>query len=93
MYRRILVPVDGSKASLKGLDEAIKWSKAFGAQLHRPTLLPIPKVAIQALYGAFAEEAFRSIRARSTALNSAGYVFRHRTVSAALAASFPTRID
>src|SRR5688572_25498247 len=33
MYRRIVVPVDGSKASLKGLDEAIKWAKAFGAQL------------------------------------------------------------
>jgi nucleotide-binding universal stress UspA family protein len=33
MYRKILVPVDGSKASLKGLDEAIKWSKALGAKL------------------------------------------------------------
>ncbi len=33
MYRRILVPVDGSKASFKGLDEAIKWSQSIGATL------------------------------------------------------------
>jgi uncharacterized protein (TIGR01777 family) len=65
-----------------------EFTKAFGAQLHRPTLMPIPKVAIQALYGAFAEEAFRSLRALPAALNAAGYVFRHRTVSAGLAAAF-----
>jgi nucleotide-binding universal stress UspA family protein len=33
MYRRILVPVDGSVASLKGLDEAIKVAKATDAKL------------------------------------------------------------
>lgn len=33
MYRRILVPVDGSVASLKGLDEAIKIAKAMDAKL------------------------------------------------------------
>jgi nucleotide-binding universal stress UspA family protein len=33
MYMRILVPVDGSSASLKGLDEAIKLAKASGARL------------------------------------------------------------
>jgi nucleotide-binding universal stress UspA family protein len=33
MYRRILVPVDGSVASLRGLDEAIKIAKAMDAKL------------------------------------------------------------
>lgn len=33
MYRRILVPVDGSAASLKGLDEALKLAKAMQAQV------------------------------------------------------------
>jgi nucleotide-binding universal stress UspA family protein len=33
MYSRILVPVDGSAPSLKGLNEAIKLAKATGATL------------------------------------------------------------
>jgi nucleotide-binding universal stress UspA family protein len=33
MYRRILVPVDGSVPALKGLNEAIKLVKATGAKL------------------------------------------------------------
>jgi nucleotide-binding universal stress UspA family protein len=33
MYKRILVPVDGSPASRRGLDEAIKLAKSSGASL------------------------------------------------------------
>jgi len=33
MYRRILVPVDGSAASLKGLDEALKLAKSLEAKV------------------------------------------------------------
>jgi nucleotide-binding universal stress UspA family protein len=33
MYQRILVPVDGSEAAKRGLEEAIKVSKALGSQL------------------------------------------------------------
>lgn len=33
MYRNILVAVDGSATSLRGLDEAIKVAKGMGAQL------------------------------------------------------------
>ena len=33
MYERILVPVDGSETSRRGLEEAIKISKALGGQL------------------------------------------------------------
>jgi nucleotide-binding universal stress UspA family protein len=34
MYKRILVPVDGSETSNKGLDEAIQLAKLTGASLH-----------------------------------------------------------
>lgn len=33
MYKRILVPVDGSPASARGLDEAIKLAKSQGAEM------------------------------------------------------------
>ena len=33
MYKRILVPIDGSDSSLRGLDEAIKFAKSTGATL------------------------------------------------------------
>jgi nucleotide-binding universal stress UspA family protein len=33
MYQRILVPVDGSETSKRGLEEAVKVSKALGGQL------------------------------------------------------------
>jgi len=33
MYKRILVPVDGSDTAKRGLDEAIKLAKALGSQL------------------------------------------------------------
>lgn len=33
MYKRILVPVDGSAASLSGLDEAIRLAKSGGGRL------------------------------------------------------------
>jgi nucleotide-binding universal stress UspA family protein len=34
MYKKILVPVDGSATSLRGLEEAIGLAKATGAALH-----------------------------------------------------------
>jgi nucleotide-binding universal stress UspA family protein len=34
MYKRILVPVDGSSTSLRGLDEAIRLAKTSQASLH-----------------------------------------------------------
>jgi nucleotide-binding universal stress UspA family protein len=33
MYRKILVPVDGSDTALKGLNEAIKIAKTFGSRI------------------------------------------------------------
>lgn len=65
------------------------FTRAFAAELHRPALVPmVPKVAIQVVYGAFAEEAFRSIRALPAVLTRAGFPFQHRSVSSALHAAF-----
>ena len=33
MYRKILVPIDGSPTAARGLDEAIKLAKLTGARL------------------------------------------------------------
>ena len=37
MYKRILVPVDGSATSERGLDEAVKLAKLSGASIHLST--------------------------------------------------------
>lgn len=63
------------------------FTKALGAQLHRPTLMPIPKLALRVLYGEFGDEAFRSLRVVPAVLAQAGYDFQHRSVSAALRAA------
>jgi nucleotide-binding universal stress UspA family protein len=59
MYRRILVAVDGSATSLKGLDEAIRLAKATGARLLLVhvcnVLLADPEIASTAYYHALAE--------------------------------------
>ncbi len=34
MYKRILVPIDGSATSLRGLDEALRLAKLSGASIH-----------------------------------------------------------
>jgi len=57
MYQRILVPVDGSATSDKGLDEAIKLAKLTGASLR---LIHVVDVMMFAngfeTYGAFADD-------------------------------------
>ncbi|GHJ45082.1 hypothetical protein Cs7R123_24240 [Catellatospora sp. TT07R-123] len=64
-----------------------QFTKAFGAELHRPTLLPIPKAALKMLYGEFGNEAFRSLRVLPTVLKETAYPYQHRTLSLALRAA------
>ncbi|WP_129645777.1 universal stress protein [Peristeroidobacter agariperforans] len=63
MYQRILVGVDGSETSLRGLDEAIRLAKASGARLLLVhvlnTLILESEIASTAYYQALAD----SIRA------------------------------
>lgn len=61
-------------------------TKALGRALHRPTLLPVPRVALRTAVGEFADEALASQRVVPQVLTDAGYVFRHSTIDEALAA-------
>lgn len=60
MYIRILVGVDGSATSLRGLDEAIRFAKATGANLLLlhvlNTLILESEIASTAYYQALADE-------------------------------------
>jgi uncharacterized protein (TIGR01777 family) len=53
---------------------------ALGKALHRPTVLPVPKVALRAAIGEFADEALASQRVLPRVLLDSGYEFRHGTV-------------
>jgi uncharacterized protein (TIGR01777 family) len=72
--------------------EPVRWkdlAKALGAELHRPSLLPVPKVALNVVVGsAFATEMLASQRVLPTVLADNGFVFTDRTVGAAVAAAF-----
>lgn len=62
-----------------------EFSKALGKALHRPSLAPVPKLAVAALRGSeMADAATASIRALPRRAQDAGYAFRHPEVAGAL---------
>ncbi|MFC4127174.1 TIGR01777 family oxidoreductase [Nocardia rhizosphaerae] len=64
-----------------------EFTRALGRAMHRPTPFVVPGFAMRALVGEFADEAIlRGPRAIPAALEHAGFVFRHPTIGAALAA-------
>jgi uncharacterized protein (TIGR01777 family) len=60
------------------------FSKALGRALHRPTLLPIPGAALQAVYGDMAEVVTTGQRAVPRRTLELGYEFRHPELDEAL---------
>lgn len=66
------------------------FTRALGRALHRPTLLPIPAVALRLLFGrGMADEMLLiSQRAYPAKLLDAGFRFAYPTIDEALAASF-----
>lgn len=64
------------------------FTRAFGAHLRRPTILPLPLFAVRLLYGSeFVDDALLSgTRVRPARLLSAGFQFRHGHLAEALAA-------
>lgn len=65
-----------------------EFNRALGRAVRRPTPLVVPAFALRAAVGEFAEEAIlRGPRAIPTALEEAGYEFRHPTIGSALAAA------
>ena len=66
-----------------------EFTRALGRVLHRPTLLPVPKLALHVLLGGqLADELlFSSLRVVPEVLVRSGFAFEHTTVDAALAAA------
>lgn len=63
MYQRILVPVDGSSTSNRGLDEAIKLAKLTGANLRLIHVVDALTFATGSeLYGVYASDAVPKMR-------------------------------
>ncbi|HEU0250511.1 MAG TPA: TIGR01777 family oxidoreductase [Solirubrobacteraceae bacterium] len=61
-------------------------SKALGRALHRPALLPVPRLALKALYGEMSEVVTTGARVVPTKALMNGYEFRYEQLSSALQA-------
>ena len=59
-------------------------TRALGATLHRPTMLPAPAFALRLLLGGMSSAALDSIRAVPGRLTAAGFTFTYPTIEAAL---------
>jgi uncharacterized protein len=59
-------------------------SKTLGRVLHRPTVLPVPGIALRALYGEMATIVLTGQRAVPARLGELSYQFRHAELEAAL---------
>jgi uncharacterized protein (TIGR01777 family) len=68
-----------------------EFTKELGKALHRPTFMFVPKLAVQVLYGEYANEGYRSLRVKPQVLLSRGFRFEHPTVDRALKAAFSSR--
>lgn len=62
-----------------------EFTKALGKALHRPTIFPVPELAIKTLFGEMGEEALLgSQRVVPERLEQDGYQFAHATLDTAL---------
>lgn len=59
--------------------------KALGEQLHRPTVLPAPTIALRLALGEMASDILGSQRALPTVLTEAGFTFEHADLDEAMA--------
>jgi hypothetical protein len=60
------------------------FTRALAHQLHRPALVPVPRLALRAVLGEFGDEALASQRVLPGVLTKAGFDFRYRDVTSAL---------
>jgi NAD dependent epimerase/dehydratase family enzyme len=64
-----------------------EFTKAFGAALHRPTIMPVPGFALRIALGELSVEALASVRAVPGVLLAAGFTYRHADIADALRAA------
>ena len=60
-------------------------TRALGAALHRPTVLPVPAFALRAALGEFSGDVLGSLRVVPSVLRAEGFTFRHPTIQDAAA--------
>lgn len=80
MYKTILVPVDGSEPSNKGLAEAVRLARALGAAVHLVHVIDAfvldpsdaPQLYDEAVIGALREDARRRLRSAQDYVKSQG---------------------
>ena len=63
------------------------FTKALGRALHRPTVFPVPAVALRLALGELADVLLTGQRAVPAKADAIGYRFRHPHIDHALAAS------
>lgn len=70
-----------------------EFTKALGRALHRPTIFPVPPLALKVLYGSelVEETLLGGQRVSSDRLQSTGFEFRYPTVEEALRATLRSR--
>jgi uncharacterized protein (TIGR01777 family) len=66
-------------------------TRAMGELLRRPTVLPVPRKALQLVLGDFSSEVLGSIRVRPGKLLEAGFEFQDPTIDQALAYAWASR--
>ena len=86
--RAILHAIDSDLEGPVNVGHAVRnadFTKALGGALRRPTLIPIPKIALEALYGQMGEETlFYSQRIDPAKLEASGFNFRHPDIDSGL---------
>ncbi|HUR28620.1 MAG TPA: TIGR01777 family oxidoreductase [Planctomycetota bacterium] len=65
-----------------------EFTRALGQTLHRPTLLPVPRFVLSAIFGERAPAMLSSQRAVPAKFQALGFAFAHTDVRSALRASF-----
>ncbi|GAB3985150.1 TIGR01777 family oxidoreductase [Plantactinospora veratri] len=68
-----------------------EFTRALGRALHRPTVMPVPGIALRILLGELSIESLRSLRVLPGVLNRAGFTYRHPDLPSALEAALPGR--
>ncbi|MDC5698390.1 TIGR01777 family oxidoreductase [Intrasporangium calvum] len=62
----------------------VEIAHAFGRALHRPAILPAPRLALRAVVGEFADSILASQRVRPARLAEAGFTFEHPDLDTAV---------
>jgi uncharacterized protein (TIGR01777 family) len=65
-----------------------EFTAALGRALHRPTVLPVPAVALRAIFGEMADVVLTGQRAVPARAEQLGFRFKYRTIDAAFASLF-----